>query len=461
MAMMCVFTSCLSGSSDTTYYDDVAITSFSLGTVKCTKHTTTSAGKDSTYTYSYSASSAVFRIDHVNHQIFNEDSLIAGTRVSNVLASIYALNNGYVMIKNLTDDNYTYYSTSDSIDFSQPRILRVVSSDGNHHADYTVNVNVHNEYADSFTWQKKAICSYAQNYKKVKAAYVNNTIFVLGTTTAGACEIIKSADGASWVPCKKPALVLPESTTMAAVDGELYVFAANTLYKTTDGESWTTVASSTEIATLAGGSKEEMYAMGNDGAIYVSKDQGNTWVKDELEDQTYNDNTDKLPYSDITVVAYTTKTNSDIKRMTMVGNKKYGGASDTYTYGVVWNKVVDMAAPQTWTFNSVLWSNHYYILPRMENLSVTSYAEGLLAIGGAPINNSAKAYQNIYYSPDFGTTWHVEAGFHLPSGFTATDAAAIVGDGNGFFYVIAAKTGEVWLGRQNKQTWNKVQKIYK
>ena len=43
-----VFTSCLNSDNEvTTYYGDTAITSFSVGTLKYYKHTTSSTGKES------------------------------------------------------------------------------------------------------------------------------------------------------------------------------------------------------------------------------------------------------------------------------------------------------------------------------------------------------------------------------------------------------------------------------
>lgn len=59
-------TSCLSDNdeSETTYYTDTAISSFSLGTLNITYHTTASDGvTDSTYKSTFSASSYAFDID--------------------------------------------------------------------------------------------------------------------------------------------------------------------------------------------------------------------------------------------------------------------------------------------------------------------------------------------------------------------------------------------------------------
>ena len=117
--------SCLGTSEDkTTYYDDTAITAFSLGTLNLTKKTKTKDGlRDSTIKTTYNANSYQFNIDQVNHLIYNTDSLPYGTDAAHVLATITSKNSGTVilMLKNTSGkDSLVYYNTKDSINFTQP-----------------------------------------------------------------------------------------------------------------------------------------------------------------------------------------------------------------------------------------------------------------------------------------------------------------------------------------------------
>lgn len=113
VAFLC--TSCLNSDDEVVTYEDTAVTAFTLGTVKCYRTVKTASGRDSTYSYTYSASTLPVYIDQINNRIYNEDSLTVGTDVSRVLTSISTKNNGVALLRNLTDDNWTLYSSSDSL----------------------------------------------------------------------------------------------------------------------------------------------------------------------------------------------------------------------------------------------------------------------------------------------------------------------------------------------------------
>ncbi len=149
--MACV-TSCLSGGDDTTLYDDAAITSFSVETLKRTIHTTSSKGTDSTYTATYSALAYPFSIDQIGHRIFNADSLPLGTDVAHVVCAISSYNNGTILIRDVASDTLRYYVSTDSIDFTTPRRFVVLSNDGSGKTEYDVSVNVFQEDPDKFVW---------------------------------------------------------------------------------------------------------------------------------------------------------------------------------------------------------------------------------------------------------------------------------------------------------------------
>ena len=160
-------TSCLNSSddSDITYYNDTAITSFSLTTVNRYIHTTSKSGKDSVYKKSLS-SPVKFHIDQYKRVIYNTDSLYADCDLSHVLVSIGAKNNGYVVIKSLTSDTlFNYYST-DSLDFSQPREIRVYANDGTGYRAYQVEINKHQAATDKILWEKMTAGSYPIDNEK-------------------------------------------------------------------------------------------------------------------------------------------------------------------------------------------------------------------------------------------------------------------------------------------------------
>ena len=159
IAAACSLTSCLSDNddSDTTYYTDTAISSFSLGTLNITYHTTASDGvTDSTYKSTFSASSYAFDIDQTKRTIANADSLPVGTDVKHCLTTINTVNSGTVILvlKSSTGkDSLAYFSSTDSLDFSSPVRMRVYNMQGSAYREYTVTVNVHKESENEFTWK--------------------------------------------------------------------------------------------------------------------------------------------------------------------------------------------------------------------------------------------------------------------------------------------------------------------
>ena len=475
IAAQCMLFSCISNDTEIVTYDDVAITSFTLGTVKCYRTVKASDGSDSTYYYTYSAANFPMHIDQRNNLIFNVDSLTAGTSVSRVLVSLGTRNSGIVTIKNIDDDEYTYYSSSDSVDLSQPRILRVTSNDGQHSKQYTVKVAVHNEYADSFTWNtvQTNIAAELAAMQKMKAIYSESVLFLLGYNGTDT-KLLKSSDGAEWDVCTLTGIEgeLSQNATIGEHDGMLYLLDNDVLYTSADGDTWTQVTAGAGLKSILGGFKSvddfgddvvnELYAMSESNAFMVSHDKGATWAPDNMESSLYYDNSDYLPSTDVTLVSTLTNTDDETGSVTVIANKSLT-EGDTFTDAVVWNKIADKDDSQGWFYTNTAWENHYYVLPRMNGLSATGYADGIVAIGGDPINNEAQAYSEMYYSPDHGATWHKVNGMHMPEGFTATKVAVVVADDNGYIYLISngdSNEGQVWRGRKNSATWNTNKKYF-
>lgn len=154
LSTLAMMASCLSSSnSEATLYSDAAITTFSLGTLDRYLHTTSKSGGDSIYKTTLTGSNYRFHIDQVTHEIYNTDSLPIGTDLEHVLVSLTSKNNGAVLIQDTADANMlTYYSSSDSIDFTKPRTFRVYASDGTGSTEYKVSVNKHQEDGDAFVW---------------------------------------------------------------------------------------------------------------------------------------------------------------------------------------------------------------------------------------------------------------------------------------------------------------------
>ena len=179
--------SCLSSDETTVEYThDTAITAFSLGSLD--RYTKTKAGKDTLLKANVKGSDYKFYIDQAQRLIYNVDSLPCGVRDTAMLATISSKNNSPILLMdiNKTDSVAAYYSSSDSINFSKPRLIRVYSSDYSAYAQYQVTVNVHKELPYEFKWHElDQNNSQLAAFSDLKAVACGDDIYVFGKTAEG------------------------------------------------------------------------------------------------------------------------------------------------------------------------------------------------------------------------------------------------------------------------------------
>jgi hypothetical protein len=61
-------------------------------------------------------------------------------------------NNGTLLLRDVDSDTLRYYVSTDSIDFTKPRKVIVLASDGAGQTEYTVSVNAYQADPDKFVW---------------------------------------------------------------------------------------------------------------------------------------------------------------------------------------------------------------------------------------------------------------------------------------------------------------------
>ena len=128
-------------------------------------------GTDSTTTVD--GSKYKFTIDQLKREIYNADSLPAGTAVSKVVCSLASKNSGVVYVKRMASDTLDYFTGNDSIDFKDKRVFRVYSTDGQSYRDYNVEIRVHKELADSFEWQREDVSNILPDLGKYKGVKIS------------------------------------------------------------------------------------------------------------------------------------------------------------------------------------------------------------------------------------------------------------------------------------------------
>ena len=279
--------SCLSSDETTVEYThDTAITAFSLGSLD--RYTKTKAGKDTLLKANVTGSDYKFSIDQVQRLIYNVDSLPCGVRDTAILATISSKNSSPILLMdiNKTDSVAAYYSSSDSINFSKPRFIRVYSGDYSAYAEYKVTVNVHKELPYEFKWHELA-----QNngqlaaFSDLKAVACGDDIYVFGKTADGSTKVLKSAinDGSAWSSIMMNVSLSSDAYQSAvALDGKLYIADGGKVYASADAATWTEASENADIKQLIGASSQYLYAYTTAG-ISVSKDQGVSWKAEKLD----------------------------------------------------------------------------------------------------------------------------------------------------------------------------------
>lgn len=378
--------SCLKSddSNSVTLYGDAAITGFTLGTLNKYIDGKKTTYKGSSYDFSIDQSSTskhTFKdTTIIGRCIFNNDSLPLGTDIKHVVGTISTRNNGVALIERLNaPDVFDYFSSSDSIDYSKPRKVRVYSSDGTNYNQYYISVDVHQEDGNQFVWT------------------------------------LMDDD---WT-------ATPDETVLPA-----------------------------GIKKMLGNSTSERYAMSTDNKLMVSHDKGATWQEELIiEDD------DKLPTRDLALISYPMTNTDSVDYVLLIGNREVNEQNNE-AIAMVWRKVVDYSknAPEaSWTYMERAATSDSLALPRLKNLTMVKYDDGILAFGGDGIGGcDERAYYTIYQSRDHGITWKYNPTYDYPEDFDrlADDVTATV-DADNYIWLHCEGSGQVWRGRLNKLGWKK------
>jgi hypothetical protein len=213
-ALTCVvlYTSCMNSDDNNSavVYDDMAITGFRLTSINRLVHSTTKAGKDTVIKKTL-ANPVPFTINQETYEIYNVDSLPYGCDTKRVLATISSKNNGQIMIKSFVGDTLSFYRSTDSIDFSKPRVLEVYTSDLKAYRSYTVEVNVRQYDNSTMQWERVTLDELpdygddADEWEDIMAKEELRKFIGEGTVEAYAFDydnkiMVSKDDGATWIP---------------------------------------------------------------------------------------------------------------------------------------------------------------------------------------------------------------------------------------------------------------------
>lgn len=432
--------SCLnSDETNVEYTHDTAITAFSLGSLD--RYVKTAAGKDTLLKSNITGANYKFYIDQATRQIYNVDSLPCGVRDTAVLATISSKNSSPIILMDIdkTDSIAAYYSSSDSINFSKPRYIRVYNNDGSAYVTYTVTLNIHKQLPNEFKWQPKAqLNAELQALTELKAVALGYHIYVFGKN-GSEMKIYKTAitDGVQWDEVESNvAFAANDYQNVVVMNGSLYILADGKVYQSADAQTWTLQGGDESLKQLVGASSKWLYAYSATG-ISVSKDQGATWAAQTLDkDRTY------LPTQNISLSAATIRSVKNVEHLMLMGTRDEALGD---TIATIWTHTADQdaATDNEWNYFE-LDNNQPYKMPALKQVMTCAADTGFVALG-----SDAKWYKSL----DNGLTWKVDTLVTLPTEFSTTKRFGFCRDEEKYYWVIS--NGYVWKGRFNRDGWRK------
>ena len=458
LAALFSLVSCLdTNDGDYVYTDDSAVTAFSVTSAKKAVHVKASNGADSVYYTTATLTAYKFVIDQQRCVIYNPDSLPYGVDPTKLLVSANSLNSGSLVLKSMTSDSLSYFSTTDSLDFSKPRELQVYSLSGAAVRKYEVRVNVHQEPADQFNWTKLPNPTAFTNATGVKNFVVTTASgatrrFLLasdGTTTT-----VYRADGDDAWTAATPNFnhtLAAETYRSAAVKHDtLFVCDNGVVMATTDGNTWTQqTTAEAGVARIIAANPIRLYAYNNEGVMVSSDDSGKTWKAASIDESA-----SLLPNGEIAYATLPLATNPNAYRTLLIGSVPEAST----TAFSIWGKIDEGTAyseNQPWMFYDHNTLNRHE-LSLMQNFSAFTYDGKIMMVG-----NEDRVYlPNFYGSRDGGITWKADSVITSPLGFFVTGPYTVSVDKDNFIWFVSGKTGETWRGRINRLGWKKEQYEY-
>lgn len=428
--------SCLSSDETTVEYThDTAITAFSLGSLD--RYTKTKAGKDTLLKANVKGSDYKFYIDQAQRWIYNVDSLPCGVRDTAILATISSKNSSPILLMDINkpDSVAAYYSSSDSINFSKRRFIRVYSSDYSAYAEYKVDVNVHKELPYEFKWHELAQNnSQLAAFSDLKAVACGDDIYVFGKTAEGT-QVLKSAinDGSAWSSIMMNVNLSSDAYQSAvALEGKLYISDGGKVYASADAATWALVSSeNADVKQLIGASSKNLYAYNTAAGISVSKDKGVSWEQEKLDtDKAY------LPTQNISMNVAGVLSAKDVENVMLLGTND--------TIATTWLRTVDYANEDgQWNYLEIE-NNKSGKMPWLDQVITCAADTGFVALG-----SNGKWYK----SQDAGLTWKQDKMVVLPAKFATEGRFAFCRDKQHYYWII--RNGYVWRGRFNIDGWSK------
>lgn len=410
----------------------------------CNSHTETydetQYSSTAVYSFAFSADKKVmenldtvfFSIDLVNARIFNADSLPMGAPVTKLVPKVVMVEGASaiqfkVHRANGTDTTYNYTTNStDSIDFSNPVEMRIVSTDGLAERTYSVKVNVHTMKTDSLVWDRAALRTLPSAFTmptRQRTTATATTVYCL-TEAGGNYSLATSDDvfGDVWTTATPAMPAGAIISTFTGSDNALFILADDgaadgsyALWRSDDGcRTWTPLA--TRMNHIYGSLGNHVYGAYRQDGVWCTVSSGTSALVPQPAG---------LPVAETSCPARFTFPLAEGEQMLIVG----GIGADGNT------------VKNAWAFDGNSWArvSRYELSWAARGMTLVSFVSytvnaslipheypTMLAFGGRDANGAISP--KVYMSRDYGMNWsEAPANLQLPDYLTPVyNAQAIV-----------------------------------
>ncbi len=362
--------------------------------------------------------------------IYNADSLPFRSNLSRTLLSI----SSSATIYRLTDDGYVLFQNrQDTLDCSNPVILKAIGSDENGNAlekMYKVFFNVHQIDADSVAWT--TITPNVNFEGKQKSIILRDRLFVF--TEYGRVYSSSLADGAEWV--SMPTGFAFDYASATTFNGMIYLVSEGKVYASPDGGNWElqeSLSADADVETLLGATSNYLAAVKN--GSYCST-RGATWKVGGSASAFQR----TWPAS----VSYTLSTNPSIEQVAVLGLPTGGTTAH--------NLLVAEDSLLNWSQWGPVDSASYQ-LPAKERMSLIRYrGDKFYSFGGAGLDAFTEYYTSngLYWEQNVNHTF-------FPASFASRGEYSVIVDSEHYIWFIFSSSlkgrAVIYKGRFNSYSF--------
>ena len=440
--ILLTLTSCLEseGALEVKEYPYAVLRSVSIDDIHTTYTIKKSDGSDSTAIKTVVGYNYPFAVDQEKNIAYNVDSLPVGTDITRVSTNISCDGIAYIYVDSLGD--FKSQVSTDSLDFTNPVRLLIMSTDKSYSREYQIRLNVHTIDPNQLYWNKLSATPDATS-AELRLMAANGTLYLFGHDAEGNLSLATAAqtDASVWTTHITTAPASLNLNSITLFNGKYYALAEGRLYKSTDGATWENLSCEKKLVALFAASDKDnvMWAATADSlATTADPATGFTTVQPLSE---------RFPLNNLSWTVAPLRTNMNINRYILIGD-----APQQPQQPKLWGK---LSNEKKWVeYHPSSYQNKR--CPQLKSLTIIPYDSKLYAIGGSGTveGKEVEALSTIFISRDNGLTWEAakEGGPSLPEELSGTEVpfSATVDRNGNIWLVTGGSNGTVWRGRMNK-----------